>query len=273
MLTVLSVMLVGGAAGCLGALLGLGGGIFLVPYLNLVVGLPIRAAVAISLVTVIATSSVTSANAAQRHLINLRLGMMLEAFTAPAALAGALWAQAVPESALRTTFAITAAVIAVVMLSRLNRRNVILEDDIDVGLFGGRFHDTETSAIVAYRPKRLPVAAVTSAAAGLLSGLVGIGGGIVKVPVLNSWCGVPIRVAAATSAFMIGVTGVSGAIIYYAYGHLLPDYAAASVVGVLLGGKLGLWLGPRAKVRWLKLLMAGVLVLVALSYLLAGGGA
>src|SRR5919199_5474555 len=91
-----------------------------------------------------------------------------------------------------------------------------------------------------YRVKRVPVALVASFLAGNVSSLLGIGGGIVKVPVLNAWCGVPLRAAAATSAFMIGVTATAGAVIYYGHGQLMPALAAAAVLGVQLGSWAGM---------------------------------
>ena len=101
-----------------------------------------------------------------------------------------------------------------------------------------------------------------------ISGLLGIGGGILKVPVLNVWCGVPMRAAAATSGLMIGVTAVASVPIHYANGYILPGYAAAAVLGVLVGSQAGFWFADRAPVRWLKLLMAGVLLSVSAIYFL-----
>ena len=91
---------------------------------------------------------------------------------------------------------------------------------------------------------------------------------ILKVPVLNAWCGVPMRAAAATSALMIGVTAVSSVPIQYARGYVHPPLAAAAVLGVLAGSRAGFWFGGRARAKWLKLLMAGVLGVVSILYLL-----
>ena len=113
-----------------------------------------------------------------------------------------------------------------------------------------------------------PLAMSAAFGAGTLSSLLGIGGGILVVPSLNSWCGVPMRVAAATSAFMIGITAIPGAIAHYHLGYMndfrLP---AAAALGVLIGYRLGVGLGQRTPVRGLKLLMAGLLSVVALRYL------
>lgn len=264
-----STVLVAAGAGCIGAMLGLGGGIFIVPFLNLVVGLPFHSAVAVSLVTIIATSSVTATNLQQRQLVNLRLGMLLEAFSAPAALLSAYAAQLTSEPVLRRVFAASAIGIAMVMLTRLNKRNVVLDPDFAPGPLGGRFYEAESNAVVSYGVRRLPLACGSSVLAGVLSGLIGIGGGIVKVPVLNAWCGVPLRAAAATSAFMIGITVVASAIPYYLAGCLVPQFAATTVIGVLIGGRLGIWLSAKTNARGLKMLMAGMLVVMAGVYLFA----
>lgn len=272
-LLLLGTVLASAGAGCIGAMLGLGGGIFIVPFLDLVVGLPLESAVAVSLVTIIATSSVSATNPVQRELTNLKLGMLLEAFSAPAALLAAYWSASIPEPTLRRVFAATAVGIAIVMFTRLNKRNVVLDPAFETGVLGGRFFEAESGGVVSYGVKRVPLACGTSVLAGILSGLIGIGGGIIKVPVLNAWCGVPLRAAAATSAFMIGITVVASAIPYYVRGDLVPHYAAATVLGVLAGGRLGIWLAARAKAKWLKLAMIAMLVLVAIVYLIKAGQA
>jgi uncharacterized membrane protein YfcA len=260
------VMAGGALAGGLGALLGIGGGVFLVPFLTLALGVPIRQALAASLVTVIATSTAVSAGSG-RHLINERLGLVLEVATVAGSLVGGITAAALSPSTLHAIFGFCTFVVAVVMLTRLDTRNVILDSSADPGTLGGRFYEEETGRNVVYRVRRMPLALVGSFVAGNLSTLLGIGGGIMKVPLLNAFCGVPIRPAAATSAFMIGVTATSGAVIYYGRGDLVPILAAAAVLGVRLGSGAGLHLGAGVKVRRIKQLMAGVLLVVSLLML------
>ena len=260
----LIIFVAGVISGVLGALLGLGGGIFLVPFLNLVLKFPLTAAAAISLTTVIATSSSVSAGRAGKQLINMRLGMLLEVATAAGSVLGGLTALVLRQSVLQKTFGVVAAAVAVIMLTRLQRRNVILDPAADPGLLGGRYYEQESRAMVSYRVRRLPLAIVASFLAGNISSLLGIGGGIIKVPVLNAWCGVPLRAAAATSAFMIGVTATAGAVIYYTHGQLVPSLAAAAVLGVQLGSWGGMRVGQHAPASWLKLLMAAVLIIVSI---------
>jgi uncharacterized membrane protein YfcA len=265
--TIALVMGAGAVAGCLGALLGIGGGVFLIPFLQFIVGVPRNVAAGIGLMTVIATSSVVSAGSAGKNVVNLKLGMLLQVAASAGGLLGGLWVVAIPERALYIMFAAVTATIAMLMLMRLERRNVILDTSVDPGMFGGRIYDEENERDVVYRTRRLPAGLAVSLTAGFVSGFLGIGGGILQVPALNMWCGVPLRAAAATSAVMIGVTAVSSAPLYYARGDISGLLAAAAVLGVLVGSRAGFWFGGRAKAKGLKLLMAGVLGFVSITYI------
>jgi uncharacterized protein len=262
----LTVALAGTVAGALGAMLGIGGGVLLVPFLVIGLRLPIQQAVGISLLTVIANSNAVSAGTVGRNLINLRLGMLLEIATAAGGLLGSLTAAAFPARVLGWLFAGVNAGVAAITLARSNQRN-ILQEDADPGAWGGRFRDEDTGRMVAYRVKRLPLAMAGSFVAGNLSTLLGIGGGTIKVPMLNAFCGVPLRAATATSAFMIGVTATSGAIVYYGQGLIVPGLAAAAVLGVRVGSSAGLRLGRSLPVKGLKILMAVVLLTVSVLML------
>lgn len=260
-LTALVTLLMGILSGSLGAMLGIGGGVFLVPFLVLVVGLPFHQAAAVSLAAVIATSTAVSAATAGRQLINLRLGMVLEVATAAGGLAGGLTAQMLAPSTLQIVFAVVAVFVAIAVLRR--REEPPLPHDADPGSLGGRFVDERSCQTITYRVHRLPLGLAASFLAGNLSTLLGIGGGVIKVPIMVTWCGVPMRVAAATSSFMIGVTATSGAVIYYGHGALIPALAASAVLGTQVGSAAGLRLAARARAQRLRLLLAIVLVVVA----------
>jgi uncharacterized membrane protein YfcA len=264
------IFLAGAMAGSLGALLGIGGGVFLVPFLTLALGIDSRYAIPISLTTVIATSTAVSAGTAGRQLINLRLGMVLEVATAAGGLLGGLTFDLIPERTLFLMFGVVTAFSGVMMLGRLNKRNVILDPTVDPGRLGGRYHEEESGGTVVYRLRRFPVAVLASFVAGNVSSILGIGGGIIKVPVLNAWCGVPLRAAAATSAFMIGVTATAGVVIHYGAGRLVPGLAAAAVLGVRAGSAAGFHFGGRARAQWLKLLLAVVLFVVTVLMFVKG---
>src|SRR6478672_11261974 len=247
----LIIFAAGTIAGGLGALLGLGGGVFLVPFLNLVLGFPFSAAAAISLTTVIATSSTVSAGRAGKQLINMKLGMLLEVATAAGSFLGGVTAQFVSQSILQRLFGLVAVIVALIMLSRLRRRNVILDPAADPGILGGRYFEEESGGTVTYQVKRVPLAVGASFIAGNVSSL---------------------RAAAATSAFMIGVTATAGATIYYGHGQLQPALGAAAVLGVQLGSWGGLKFGAAASAKWLKILMAVVLFIVSAMMFVRGGG-
>jgi len=264
----LVAIIAGVAAGCLGTLFGVGGGIFLVPVLQFVVGLSFDSAAAVSQITIIGTSIAVACTDANRRLANVRLAMTLQVLTLAGALAGGFLLAVIPAAIEQRIFGITAAVIVVVMLRRLDIRNIILDVGCDVGRLGARIADPESGCEVSYRVRRWPAAFAASTAAGAIS-VLGVGGGVLIVPVLNAWCGVPLRAAAATSAFMIGATAIPGVVAHLKLGHLVvPQLAAAAVLGVLAGSRLGIWLGPRIGIRSLKLLFALILVAVAAKYLL-----
>ncbi len=250
-------------AGGAGALLGLGGGIFLVPALVAGFHLPFPLVRGLSLMTVIATSSAVAAGAASRPVMNVRLAMLLQITAAAGGLAGGLTSRHLSDRALTLGFGALMLGIAAVMASRLQRRNVVTDPSFDTGRFGGRYFESESGREVAYRVTRLPLALVIAFFSGNVSSLLGVGGGILIVPGLNTWCGVPMRVAAATSALMIGITAVSAAPIYFARGDIDPQLTAAAVLGVLAGSQLGLRLGVRLRARALKQMMIAVLLAVA----------
>jgi len=258
----------GAATGILGSMLGLGGGVFLVPILTLGLGVPIRVAIAASLISVMATAVASASVNLDRGLVNMRLGLLLEVATASGALLGGLVAAHLTPRQLFLIFAATMAAMGLVMAMRSGRRNVIADMTTDVGTLGGRLQEGDSEYV--YRVRRLGVGVVASLLAGAVSGLLGLGGGIIKVPILNTFCGVPIRVAAATSTFMIGITTAASAFLYYGRGEIVLPLTAAVALGALPGSLVGARLSDRVATRSLKVLMAVVLVGVGLRMALEG---
>lgn len=256
----LLLVLTGAATGLVGAMLGLGGGVMLVPILALAHGIPIRTAIAASLISVMATAIASATVNLRRGLVNMRLGLVLEVATAAGGLAGGLVVAALTHRQLFALFAATMGVMGLAVVARSGVRNVIADLDTDVGALGGRVQEGEATFV--YRVRRMPVALGASLVAGAISGLLGLGGGIVKVPVLNTFCGVPIRVAAATSTLMIGVTAAASAFVYLGRGDVALPLTAAVVVGALPGSLVGARLSDRVHARHLKLIMASLLLAV-----------
>lgn len=258
----ISFALAGALTGGVGALLGLGGGVFLVPLLAIGFHLEPRTAVVASLVTVIASSSSTTMLNMRRGLVNIPLALTLLVSTSVGGLTGGAIAQYISTRTLYTIFAFTLFFVAVIVTSRSKSRNVIDDAAVDIGRLGGRV--VEHGRTLSYRMKRLPLATSVSLGAGAISGLLGVGGGVIQVPVLNSFCGIPIRVAAATSAFMIGPTAAVSAFLYLGRGDMDPMITASVVLGSLPGSILGTWLQRRMPVRFIKGILATSLILVAI---------
>lgn len=264
----LLLVVTGAATGILGSMLGLGGGVFLVPLLTLGLGVPIRVAIAASLISVMATAVASASVNLDRGLVNMRLGLLLEVATASGALLGGLVAAHLTPRQLYLMFAVTMASMGIVMAMRSGRRNVIADLGVDVGVLGGRLQEGELDYV--YRVRRLGIGVFASLVAGAVSGLLGLGGGIIKVPILNTFCGIPIRVAAATSTFMIGITTAASAFLYYGRGEIVLPVTAAVALGALPGSLIGARLSERVATRSLKVLMAVVLMGVGLRMAVEG---
>jgi uncharacterized membrane protein YfcA len=276
-------MLAGAGAGVLGAILGTGGGVFLIPILVLGLGVPIHHAVATSLVSVVATSCAVASTNVERGLANMRLGMVLEIATSLGAITGGLTAGLLDQRTLMRTFAVVLMPTAILMWrgrtdgdvaevsgtvggahpdSTVPPRQDVLGGS--TGRIGGRYDDPAEGGEVVYRVRRLWAGLLVSLLAGNLSGLLGIGGGVFKVPALHLLCGVPMKAAAATSNFMIGVTAAASSFLYYGRGEVELVLTAATVLGVLAGSALGTILNrhvrPAAARRLFALLLAAVAV-------------
>lgn len=278
--------LIGVGTGLLGALLGTGGGVFLIPLLVLGFGIPMHYAVATSIVSVVATSSAAASTNVERGTANMRLGMTLETATALGAIAGGATAALLSARVLETLFALVLVPTGLFMWRgrgesaegpaagpEVGARGVALAAhprDEDLGLLGGRYFDPKLGSEVSYRVQRLWAGLAVSFVAGNLSGLLGIGGGVFKVPALHLLCGVPIKAAAATSNFMIGVTAAASAFLYFGRGEVRPVVTAAVVLGVLLGSAFGTLLNRYVDGRQLSKLFAALLFCVAAQMLYRG---
>jgi len=246
----------GAAAGLFGSLLGLGGGVLIVPLLTLVFGLELREAVGVSLVSVIMTSSVAAGVYLERHTADLRLGMRLELFTAIGAFVGASIALLIEEQVLALLFA---GLLIYVAVSMLRAR----ASSPPAGAPG----EPET-----YEIRNVPLGIVGATGAGVLSALLGVGGGIVKVPLMHLGMGVPLRVSTATSNLMVGITAAASAVIYVIHGEVDPYVAGPTVIGVFLGASIGSRLAHRVDVRVLRVLFVVVLLYTAVQMLLKALG-
>lgn len=251
------VLIVGGAAaGVFGSLLGLGGGILIVPLLTLGFGLDLREAVGISLISVIVTSSAAAGVYLERRVADLRLGMRLELFTAIGALVGGSIAFLIDERWLSILFA---GLLGYVAFTMARGARGPATEDAPIG---------EVPDGAAMEVRNMGWGVVGATGAGVASSLLGIGGGIVKVPLMHLVMGVPLRVATATSNLMVGITAAASAVIYLLHGEIDPYVAGPTAIGVFLGASAGSRLAHRIDVRVLRWLFVAVLLFTAVQMLL-----
>jgi uncharacterized membrane protein YfcA len=254
----LLLILIGFGAGGFGALAGVGGGIIVTPLLAIYFGLTMHQAIGVTLLCVIATSTATSSLYVERHVTDVRLGMTLELATTAGALIAALVAHQVNRRTLAVLFACFLLYSAGSMVRKAwDSRNSERED-----------------VIPDYTPQNYPAGLAASFIAGGFSGLLGIGGGPIKVPVMLLFMKIPLRVAAATSNFMIGVTAGTSAYIYWGRGDVRVDMAAPLVAGVFAGSLLGARISPKVRSFYILLLLIGItgwLALQMIYKLLTGG--
>jgi len=251
------LLLLGLIAGGVGALVGIGGGIIITPILAIYFGVPIHQAIGVSLTAVIATSTATSSVYVERGLSNIRLGMTLEMATTLGAAIAAVVAGYINRRTLAVMFAIFLLYTSASMVRKA---------------WKSRREKAETK-IPPYEIKHYPLGMSTALLAGGFSGLLGIGGGPIKVPIMYLFMGVPLKVATATSNFMIGVTAATSAYIYYGRGDIPVHVAAPIVIGVFTGSLLGARIAPKVRntyVLFLLIFVTGYLAATMLWKVWAG---
>jgi len=244
-------------AGFVGSVLGLGGGVLIIPMLTLIFGIPMREAIGASLVCVIATSCGAASLYVRKHLADIRLGMTLELATTLGAIAGGVVAGLLKSQIL---FLLFSALLAYTGWTMFRRKEATREVERPNG------------ECLPYRVARLPLGMGASFLAGNVSGLLGVGGGIIKVPVMYLLMRVPLKIATATSNFMIGVTATAGAFVYFSRGEVHPLVAGSTMLGVFLGATIGSHLLPRIETEYLKKAFVFVLMYLSLEMLLKGLG-
>jgi uncharacterized membrane protein YfcA len=259
-------------AGLVGALLGLGGGIVVVPVLTLVYGIDIRYAAGASIVTVIATSSGAAAAYVRERMTNLRVAMFLELGTTTGAITGAYLAGVIRGRWLFVAFGLVMGFSALAMLRRKKEHLAAEEADPWAGRLKlhGCYFDQATGRQVDYHVTHVGLGLVLMYVAGILSGLLGIGSGALKVPAMDLAMRLPIKVSSATSNFMIGVTAAASAGVFFSRGYIDPFIAAPVAAGVVLGATFGSRLLGRLDSWAVRVAFVIVLVVVSLQMIWKG---
>ncbi len=273
--TDLGIFAISVAAGLIGALAGVGGGILVVPSLTLLFGVDIRLAIGASIVSVIATSSGAAAAYVRDRMTDMRVGMFLELATTSGAVAGALLAAVVAPAFLYMLLGVVLLFSAVQQVLRLGEELPPSTEasalTARLGL-SGSYPDARLGREVAYTAQRVPLGFALMAGAGVVSGLLGIGSGALKVLAMDGAMRLPMKVSSATSNFMIGVTAAASAGIYLGRGDVDPTIAAPVALGVLAGATVGARLLPRLSNRHVRLVFLPVLVVIGLQTLARGLG-
>jgi uncharacterized membrane protein YfcA len=291
-------------AGAVGSLLGLGGGVIMIPVMTLILHVPFPLAVGASIVSVIATSSGAAATYVRDRLTNLRVGMFLEIATTTGAITGAFVTTLLNASALSIIFGLVLLYSIYPLVARIFRdraaqakaqagilavaaagagtaqiapqklaETVVQNDRLAESLaMAGTYYDPALKQQVAYGVRRVPWGMGIMYGAGVVSGLLGIGGGVFKVLAMDSVMGMPIKASSATSNFMIGATAAASAGIYFLRGDINPVIAAPVALGVLAGSLVGTRLLARLAGNTVRLVFAIVMAFVALQMLLNGFG-
>ena len=258
------------AAGFLGALTGLGGGVVIVPLLTLAFGADIRYAIGASLVSVIATSSGAAAAYVKEGYTNIRIGMFLEIATTFGALVGAFAAARVPSGAIAIIFGLFLAF----SVYQTSRPQHDLAGDGEPDRLASRLRMDSSyptpEGARAYHVRRVPVGFSLMFVAGGLSGLLGIGSGALKVLAMDQAMRIPFKVSTTTSNFMIGVTAAASAGVYLSRGYIDPGLAMPVMLGVLAGSLAGARVLMRAPTLLLRRVFSVVILAVGIEMIYNG---
>ena len=267
-------------AGFLGSMLGLGGGFLMVPIITLGSSIPIQFAIGSSLVSIVVNACTATSVYINHHMTNLKLGLLLSTMLIPGAAAGAYLAAILPAEALMIAFGILLLYIAWSMVPR--RKKPLSPEEIEAqntkfekshaphAWLDDSYYDPALGREVKYQVHRPITGMVTSFFGGALSSLLGIGGGIVNVPVMHGLMKIPDKATIATSSILLAFTTMTGALIYAHNGYIVPYLVAPLCIGVYIGARLGAALTRRVKGSVLFIVLSVFLALTAVSMVLKG---
>jgi uncharacterized membrane protein YfcA len=261
-------------AGGLGALVGIGGGIVVVPVLTVIIGVPIKTAIAASLSAVIATSTAAAAPYLSRGMADRRIGLVLLVATAAGGVTGGLTAGYLNPRVLAGLFGLILILAVAQMVRGMSRARgpVPAGAADDAPVFMSSYVEPATNEETPFPVRRIPAGVAISLVAGNVSGLLGVGGGVINVPTMNVVMGVPLRVATTTSTYMLGATAVASGILYYSRGQVDPLVAAPVALGVFVGARVASRLAHRVRqdvLQWVFIAIA--LVFAAQMFARAAG--
>lgn len=264
------LIVLGLCSGIFGALFGLGGGVIFVPVLMLIFGLEPTEAVAISLIGIIAGSVGASTVLVDKGLSNVRLGLLLEITTCVGAIAGAIIATYLDSWILMVLFSVIIIYSGIRMIVNPERTVEPATGEDTAMTF--RYTDESVGEDVRYEVQNVGSGMGLCTIAGALSSMTGVGGGAVKVPLMNIHMHVPMKAASSTSSYMIGITAFSGAITYFFAGEVMLAYAACVAIGAFVGSLVGARYARKVPAKHLRKYFSIVLFFMAALVLLQAGG-
>ncbi len=264
------LIVLGLCSGIFGALFGLGGGVIFVPVLMLIFGLEPTEAVAISLIGIIAGSVGASTVLVDKGLSNVRLGLLLEITTCVGAIAGAIIATYLDSWILMVLFSVIIIYSGIRMIVNPERTVEPATGEDTAMTF--RYTDESVGEDVRYEVQNVGSGMGLCTIAGALSSMTGVGGGAVKVPLMNIHMHVPMKAASSTSSYMIGITAFSGAITYFFAGEVILAYAACVAIGAFVGSLVGARYARKVPAKHLRKYFSIVLFIMAVLVLLQAGG-
>ncbi|HEX7560963.1 MAG TPA: sulfite exporter TauE/SafE family protein [Candidatus Humimicrobiaceae bacterium] len=302
MLLLLYLFSIGLFAGLVGSVTGIGGGIIIVPFLSLLLKIPIHLALGTSIVAVLATSLASSIRFFKKDIINIPLGLVMEIPTTAGSIIGSVSVAYLKSDALFILFGCFAFVSGVLAFIKdrfakdkfssdntsestssytqnnssrgtLDNSPVNVSDtdpSVKSSIFNSSYYDEPSKRRIYYKPRRIAFGSGVSVFAGLLSGLLGVGGGIIKVPAMNIIMDVPIKVATATSSYMIGITAVVSSVIYFYNGYINPDITIPAVIGVLIGATAGSFAAGKLKSRYIIFIILIIFSFIGILMFLRG---
>lgn len=275
--SMLLLLIMGVGAGVLGAILGIGGGMIITPVLTIMMGLDIKYAIGASIISVIATSSGSTIAYLKDDMLNLRVAMFLEIATTVGAIMGALLVGVFSSSFLYVLFGFFLLYSTYNMIRKLfdkKGEQIFTGHDpiVDKFKLASTYYDKSEQKQVDYSMKNVPGGFIMMWAAGLASGLLGIGSGAFKVIAMDTIMKMPLKPSSATSNLMMGVTAAASATVYFFNGSIRPDIAAPLAIGVLAGATIGARLMQVLKPRVIRMIFIPIILYMGVQMALKGFG-
>nr|WP_025023282.1 sulfite exporter TauE/SafE family protein [Companilactobacillus nodensis] len=275
--SMLLLLVMGIAAGCLGAILGIGGGMIITPVLTIMMGLDIKYAIGASIISVIATSSGSTIAYLKDDMLNLRVAMFLEIATTIGAIMGALLVGVFSSTFLYVLFGFFLLYSTYNMIRKLMDKkgeSIYTGDDKIVAKLNlaSTYYDKAEQKQVDYSMKNVPGGFIMMWAAGLASGLLGIGSGAFKVIAMDTIMKMPLKPSSATSNLMMGVTAAASATVYFFNGSIRPDIAGPLAIGVLIGALVGARVMQVLKPRIIRMIFIPIILYMGVQMVLKGFG-